>query len=300
MAKYDAAGDRVRKSAPVALWIMLAGIVIAVVGFIWCMNTDLKKYAKTENLYTDQNTSDVKNLEFEFDGANVDVVKSGDSQIHVSIENAPEGVYKYGIKDNTFYVSRKKLFSLLKWSGVSKIPFLEDIYPEAKIKVEIPDGMTFDKVEMDCAASEVRVENISCDKLDIDNGMGTLKLVECKAKRSEIDNGMGKMDFIDCDLGKSDIDNGMGEIKMTDSSLDETEIDNGMGAVKMTGTLSGDIDIDNGMGEVELKLDCDGEDFRISGDKDSVDIKGNIGSKNAKYKISVDNGMGDVDIEFKD
>ena len=254
MAKYDAAGDRVRKSAPVALWIMLAGVVIAVIGFIWCMNTDLKKYAKTENLYTDQNTSDVKNLEFEFDGANVDVVKSGDSQIHVSIENAPEGVYKYGIKDNTFYVSRKKLFSIFKWSGVSKIPFLKDIYPEAKIKVEIPDGMTFDKVEMDCAASEVRVENIRCDKLDIDNGMGTLKLTDCHAKRSEIDNGMGKMDIIDCDLGKSDIDNGMGEIKMTDTSLDESEIDNGMGAVRMTGTLSGDIDIDNGMGDVDIEF----------------------------------------------
>ena len=84
MAKYDAAGDKVRNSPPAALWIMLAGVVIAVIGFIWCMNTDLTKYAKTENLYTDQNTSEVKNLDFEFDNADTQIVKSSDNQIQFS------------------------------------------------------------------------------------------------------------------------------------------------------------------------------------------------------------------------
>ena len=48
MAKYDAMGDKVNRRVPIALWIMLLGVVVAAAGFIWCLNTDLKKYAKTE------------------------------------------------------------------------------------------------------------------------------------------------------------------------------------------------------------------------------------------------------------
>ncbi len=296
MAKYDAMGDRVKSRVPVALWIMLLGIVVGTVGFIWCMNTDLKKYTKTENLYADQDTTDIKNLDFEFDSANVTISPSTDKQIHVSIEDAPEGVYTFGEKDGTFYIHKKKMLSILKWSGISKIPFLKDVYPEAKINVQIPEGMKFDSVNIECSVSEAAVKGITCEKLTIENGMGTIKLLDCKAEKTDIDNGMGKVEATDSTLGKTDIDNGMGLVKLTDCELDETDVDNGMGKINITADIKGDIDIDNGMGNVDLRINGDGEDYRVTGD--DADVKGRSGSRDAKYKISVDNGMGDVDIIF--
>lgn len=298
MAKYDAAGDKVRNSPPAALWIMLAGVVIAVIGFIWCMNTDLKKYAKTENLYTDQNTTDVKNLEFDFDGANVDVVKSGDSQIHVSIENAPEGIYKYGIKDNKFYISRKKLFSLIKLSGISKIPFLEDIYPTAKIKVAIPDSIKFDKIEIDSGIGDLVAEDLKCEYLDIENGIGELTISNCTADKTKVDNGIGETTIKNCSLGNADIDNGIGEITAEKSSFGEMDIDNGIGEIELSGEFKGDVDIENGIGDIELRIDGDSSDYKFSGDSKHVKISGGNGSSNGKYKIKTDNGLGDIKIKF--
>ena len=278
MAKYDAMGDRIHRKAPVAIWIMLLGLVVGIVGFIWCMNTDLKKYSKTENLYTDQNTDSVKNLDFEFDCATVDIAPSDDRQIHVSIENAPEGVYTYGVKDNTFYIHKKRIFSIFKFSGMSKIPFLKDIYPEAKITVKLP-SIILDKVEIDSSLSDISFNTLTCKKLDIDNGMGKLKLIDCSAEKTVIDNGMGEIEALNCVLGDTDIDNGMGSIEMRSCVLEDT-------------------DIDNGMGEIDIEFNADGEDYRITGDDDEVDVKGKTGSKGAKYKIHVDNGMGDIDLKF--
>ena len=299
MAKYDAAGDKVQRRIPVAVWIMLLGVVVGVVGLIWCLNTDLKKYAKTENLYTDQNIDDVKNLDFEFDRSKVDIAPSDDRQIHVTIENAPKGMYTYGIKDNTFYIHKKEIFSIFRWSGITSIPFLKDVYPEAKITVRLP-SIILDKVEIDSSISDVTFNTLTCETLDIDNGMGTLKLIDASAEKTTIDNGMGKIEVFNCVLGKSKIKNGMGKIKMDSCSLKGTDIDNGMGDVTITTELKGDMDIDNGMGDIDLKIYGDGGDYRITGDDDDVSVKGKTGSRSAEYKIHVDNGMGDVDIEFID
>lgn len=299
MAKYDAMGDRVQRRIPVAVWIMLLGLIVGIVGLIWCLNTDLKKYAKTESLYTDQNTDEVKNLDFEFDRSNVDIAPSDDRQIHVSIENAPEGMYTYGIKGSTFYIHKKSMFNIFRWSGISSIPFLKDVFPEAKITVRIP-SIILDKVEIDSTVSDVTFNTLTCKTLDIDNGMGTLKLVDVSAEKTTIDNGMGEVEVLYSVLGKTDIDNGMGEIKMDSCSLKDTDIDNGMGEVEIKGEIKGHMDIDNGMGNVDLKINGDGDDYKITGDDDDVNIKGRTGSSNADYKIHVDNGMGDIDIEFID
>ena len=279
MAKYDAMGDKLQRRVPIAVWVMLVGVITAVAGLVWCLNTDLKKYAKTENLYSDQDTDDIRDLELEFDCATVNITPSADDQIHLSIQNAPEGVYTYGVKDHTFYIKRKSIFSILRFSGVSKIPFLKDVYPEATINLQLPTSLTFEKVEIGSSLSDVSINTINCEKLEIDNGMGTLELINCRAEKTELDNGMGKMTVLDSTLGETDIDNGMGKIKLTNCVLHDS-------------------DIDNGMGEVDLNISGDGEDYRISGDHGDVDIKGRTGSSGAKYKIKIDNGLGDIDISF--
>lgn len=297
MAKYDASGDKVRNSPPAALWIMLAGVVIAVIGFIWCMNTDLTKYAKTESLYTDQNTSEVKNLDFEFDNADTQIVKSSDNQIHVSIENAPEGVFKYGQKDNTFYIHRKSTWGIFKWSG-SKIPFLKDIYPTAKIKVAIPDSIKFDKIEIDSGIGDLVAEDLKCEYLDIENGIGELTISNCTADKTKVDNGIGETTIKNCSLGNADIENGIGEITAEKSSFGEMDIDNGIGEIELSGEFKGDVDIENGIGDITLRIDGDSSDYKFSGDSKHVDISGNNGSSNGKYKIKTDNGLGDIKIKF--
>lgn len=298
MAKYDAMGDRVRRRIPVGVWIMLLGVVVGVVGLIWCLNTDLKKYSKSENLYTDQNIEDVKNLDFEFDSADTVITRSSDRQIHVTIENAPEGIYSYGQKDNTFYIHRKKTISIIKWTGMSKIPFLKDIYPQAKITIELP-SVVFDEVEIENGAGDLKISSIDCDKLKIDNGIGELDLLECTAEKAEIENGIGELDMNGCVFKHTELKNGIGAMTAKDCVFKgDTGIDSGIGEVTMTAKFKGDVDLELGIGEVTLNIDGDGSDYRITGDTDDIKIKGRSGSSGAEYKIKVDKGIGDITINF--
>lgn len=298
MAKYDAMGDRVKRRIPVAVWIMILGVAVAAVGIIWCLNTDLKKYSKTENLSTDQNIEDVKNLDFEFDSADTVITRSSDRQIHVTIENAPEGIYSYGQKDNTFYIHRKKTISIIKWTGMSKIPFLKDIYPQAKITIELP-SVVFDEVEIENGAGDLKISSIDCDKLKIDNGIGELELLECTANKTDIENGVGALEMNGCVFKRTELKTGIGAMTAKNCVFDgDTDIDTGIGAVKITAKIKGDVDLETGIGSVTLNIDGDGSDYKITGDSDEVKIKGKSGSSGAEYKIKVDKGIGDVTIDF--
>ncbi|WP_028506033.1 DUF4097 family beta strand repeat-containing protein [Ruminococcus sp. FC2018] len=299
MAKYDAMGDRVQRRVPIAVWIMLLGLIISIVGVIWCVNTDLKKYIKSENLSKVQEISDIKDLEFEFDSSTIDISRSSDNNIHVEIENAPEGVYKFDAQDGKFSIHRKKFVSLIKWSGISNIPFLKDIYPQAKISVKIPDGQ-YGKISIKNTAGDLTITDaLSCEEIEIDNGVGKLTANGIKANRSEIDNGVGEVTLKNCDLGDADVDNGVGEVSITDSTLKKTELDNGVGEINLSAEVNGDMDIDNGVGDIQIKLKGDAQDYKFKGDDDGVKIKGSKDSDDAKYKVKLDNGLGDIKIEFE-
>ncbi len=280
MAKYDAMGDKVNRRVPIALWIMLLGVVVAAAGFIWCLNTDLKKYAKTEDLYTDQTVDDIKDLKFDLGNAETEITQSSDDKIHVTIKNAPENSLTFGKQGSKFYVKRKKSFQFFMWSGISSIPFLKDVYPEAKIRIEIPQK-DFDRVEIDNGVGNTKIVDISCDYLNIENGVGELTLHDCKANKANIENGIGELSINSCDFGNTDIENGIGSITVKSE-------------------INGDIDIENGIGEIDLKIKGNSEDYRFSGDDDDVSIKGKLGGSGAKYKIKADNGLGDIDISFID
>ena len=280
MAKYDAMGDKVNRRVPIALWIMLLGVVVAAAGFIWCLNTDLKKYAKTEDLSTDQTIDDIKDLKFDLGNAETEITQSSDDKIHVTIKNAPENSLTFGKQGSKFYVKRKKSFQFFMWSGISSIPFLKDVYPEAKIRIEIPQK-DFDRVEIDNGVGNTKIVDISCDYLNVENGVGELTLHDCKANKANIENGIGELSINSCDFGNTDIENGIGSITVKSE-------------------INGDIDIDNGIGEIDLKIKGNSEDYRFSGDDDDVSIKGKLGGSGAKYKIKADNGLGDIDISFID
>ncbi len=297
MAKYDAMGDKVQRRVPVAVWIMLAGLVIAAIGLVWCLNTDLKKYAKTENLGTVQALEDIKDLELTFDAATTSITKSTDDKIHVTIDNAPKDVYSIGKKDGKFYIKTDNFSSFIKWSGIKDIPFLKDVYPHAKITVELPDT-AFEKVKIENGGGDLSINGISCTDLEIDNGVGELTISNCTAKVTDIDNGIGKVEAKNCNFGKTQIDNGIGETDIKDCLMGKSEIDNGIGKTSIDSEINGDIDVDNGIGEINLKVKGSAGDYSFKGDDDGIKIIGKIDSGDAKYKIDLDNGIGDITIEF--
>ena len=297
MAKYDAMGDKVQRRVPVAVWIMLIGLIIGTVGLVWCLNTDLKKYVKTESLDTVQTLNEVKDLELTFDAATTSISRSSDDKIHVTIDNAPKDVYSFGKKDGKFYIKTNKFTSFIRWSGISHIPFLKDIYPQAKITVELPDT-AFEKVKINNGGGDLTVSGINCSELEIDNGVGELTISSCTAEKTDIDNGVGKISASDCSFGKTEMDNGVGEIDLDDCKLSDSELDNGVGEINVKAEIKGDIDVDNGVGEINIKLKGDAGDYKFKGDDEGVKIVGEKDPDDAKYKVDLDNGIGDITVEF--
>lgn len=291
MAKYDAMGDKVQRRVPIALWIMIIGLVICVSGIIWCLNTNLKKYVKTENLSNDRNMSGITEIDIDIEDADTVIKKSPDDMLHVTVENAPEKVYKIGTKDGRFYIKRK-VFSLnaVRVFGVSKIPFLKDLNAETKVTILVPDK-DYEKIEIDNGIGEMSISDLRCDTLEIDNGVGEIEVSRVSANNTDIDNGVGEITCSDCTFGRTQIDNGVGDVTVEDSEMTDTDIDNGIGDVNIIKTaVRGDIEIDNGIGDTVISIKGSKSDYRYKKNKD----------KDAKYVIDIDDGIGDVRISYVD
>ena len=145
MAKYDAAGDRIRRRVPIALWIMLIGLVIGISGTVWCAMGGLDKFIKTESLSESYDGSDIKTCEIELASGKHKIVRSTDGKIHVTANDVIEGLYTMSCENGKFKFKPKKFsFNAVHlFSGSSN--FFGFYKNEAKITIELPDKV-FDKL----------------------------------------------------------------------------------------------------------------------------------------------------------
>lgn len=190
-----------------------------------------------------------------------------------------------------------KEFSV-KYSGVNfdfeqkdnklEIENESDFSSVGQLLITVPEKMAFKKFTLNSGAGNVSIENLACDELDLDLGAGQTNIDYLAVKKEgEIDTGVGKMDI------------SSGVINNLEASL-------GVGQSVIKAELKGKSKVDSGIGKLNLILVGDGSaytlktkagigELKIDGEK----LTGNKTVGNGENYITIENGIGAVDVRFE-
>lgn len=227
--------------------------------------------------YIEVYTEDIRKIAL--DGSLYEVhVKTGE-ELSVELTNVRES-YQASVSGKTLKLSEKSTNFFGGWFGKQK-------KEAGSVTLYLPEDLTLDEFKLDCGMGEVNVEQIQTDYMDIDGGMGNMTADRIIAQKANLDGGMGNIEIDQVEFGQTDIDGGMGNIIID-------------------GKINGDIDVDSGMGSIEMGLIGDKSDYniKVSSGLGSVSINGENYSDvkwnnpQAPYRLEIDGGMGDVDLDF--
>lgn len=159
---------------------------------------------------------------------------------------------------------------------------------KAVITVYVPEDFHAKRIEIDSGAGNVNLDNLSTDYLKINAGVGEVYGKSLTAMRVDADGGVGDM-------------------KLIDVNFTDVDLNSGVGSIKLDGMIFGKSDIDCGVGSVNIQLNGSRDDYalKISAGLGSVRVNGNKVSGEhedgfrADNTISIDGGIGDVDITFR-
>ena len=156
---------------------------------------------------------------------------------------------------------------------------------ESQITIYVPTETNLEELELDMGAGVVDIENINSNKVDFSFGAGSVNIKNLVSTNAEIECGAG-------------------EVIIEDSDLTNTKLDAGVGKLVYTGYMKGNSKVNCGIGEVNLKLAGGEEIYTIDAEKGIGDIKINankianeIITGNGENKISIDGGIGNINID---
>lgn len=160
------------------------------------------------------------------------------------------------------------------------------ISQESKIIIYMPEETILEELELDMGAGIVEMQNINSNKIDFSFGAGSVNIKKLVASNAKIECGAG-------------------QVIIEDANLTNTKLDTGVGKLVYSGYMKGNSKINCGIGEVDLKLEGGNEIYTIDAEKGIGDIKIN-GNKianetitgNGENKISIDGGIGSINIEM--
>ena len=156
-----------------------------------------------------------------------------------------------------------------------------------KVEITLPEGFTFERVEIETGASDISGDALKTNVLEFDIGAGSIAL-----DRLEVTE-------------KAKIDCGAGEFILNDGTINNLDFSLGVGNAKVNSVLTSDCDFECGVGELELNLP-DGKDnysFRFDTGLgpvllDSQRIRSGAEIGSGSNKIHVEGGVGSINISF--
>ncbi len=163
---------------------------------------------------------------------------------------------------------------------------------QSLVLIGIPKGESLKSLSIIGGIGESHIENIRTDFLNVEVGIGESQFKNLRANKARIKSGIGESRLYDCELNNTTIKVGIGEFLFE-------------------GNLYGETHIESGIGETTLRIKAPESDYNIRGKSGigEVNIQNNssefpLGSslkhtgKNAKHTISIEGGIGEVNVEF--
>lgn len=145
------------------------------------------------------------------------------------------------------------------------------------------------------------------EEVNIDAGVGSIDFYQLSAKKVNLDLGAGSA-YIEnlVALENASIEGGAGKIVIYDGKINNLELDLGVGELDLTAQLTGSNQIDAGVGKTKLNLLGKEDEYKIKVDKGIGNLEINnqrvsngiiFGSGN--NFIEVNGGIGNIDIYTK-
>lgn len=222
--------------------------------------------------------SGIRNLEMQVGGCNVVTQTSKDDRIYLEAK---------GMRKFQGYVEGDTLYVL--GTVKSGLTWFDE---ESKVTLYLPDGYTFDEVEIDMGAGALDIDKLSAAEVSLEVGAGRITLGSVEVQELTANVGAGQIELKDMAVKKLDVEVGMGEFTAQ-------------------GSLEGDAQVECSMGNVEMKLDGRKEDFnyQIEGAMGSIQLdKEDMGGfaqertvdNGAAKSMKIECSMGNITVKFRD
>ena len=221
--------------------------------------------------------SGIQNLEVDICAYYMEICPSQDGEFHV--ETANESNLQCYAKNQTLYL--KSSHHRSHHAGNLR-----------GIRLYVPEGTVFSKVDMDIDAGSLQLGALTTDKAEFEIGAGEILGKGGQIGKLEISLGAGSAEFKEMQVNDLSVDVGMGSMEFDGSIQNKGNVECGMGSVSMN--LAGketdfNYDIESAMGSV------------IIGAREYSGLaSGNKINNAANKKIDIDCAMGSIEIFFQE
>lgn len=163
-----------------------------------------------------------------------------------------------------------------------------DTLESSKLTIYIPEGMEFERVDMDTGAGRITADRLACGEL-------------------ELELGAGEADFSRLDVTrKADIEGGTGKFRIGSGSIQDLEFEMGVGEADLAAAFTGYTDIDAGVGALRIAVtgaSMDAYTLRLTQGLGQITVNGlpqsgTVGSGSELLEVS--GGVGSVEILFEE
>lgn len=156
-----------------------------------------------------------------------------------------------------------------------------------QITITMPRGTDAGKVVIDLGAGDLNIDTLNAEEFILKAGASDVNISELFAEKCEIEGGVGEVQIYGGEIRDCTVRSGVGEVEVNALLLGNCKLSNGVGEIRASipaSILDYYIVINKGLGDIEI-------------DGDTVS-NGNYGTKGADNTITVDTGVGEVDLEF--
>lgn len=220
-------------------------------------------FDETGTVKNEHSFKGVKALSLDLSEAYVEILSEGEGdEIKITFEGKPGDNFQCDMDGSRLDI---------EWN-IHRQRFVTDVLTR-KVRIVVPEGYTFDDVDLDMSAAELTVQNLNAGQLKAD------------VKAATIDIGNGSVDILKADVKA-------GEMLYQGAVLKEAGVDCKAGS--MTLDLSGKET------DFNYRIDCKMGDIEIGGASYSGMNFEKTVQNNAQKQISLDCKTGDVKVRFQE
>lgn len=223
----------------------------------------------TENLKPLEVTKLSKQLDIDVDCINIQI-KAGN---------------EFSIETNNKYITSNVTEDKLTLKEKKKLWFSKK---NSELIITIPSSYVFEQVKINSEVGNITIHDLMTQDLSLDLGAGIVQIYNLTV------------------LKKAEIDGGAGSIEIANGKIHNLDLDLGVGKTSLTASLSGNSEINAGIGEVHITLLGVSDDYQLLVNKglgtvtiDKQEVKNDTIYGNGENKVTVDGGIGNMQIEFK-
>lgn len=223
----------------------------------------------------------VKSLDIQVGGCSFDTEISENGLFYLEAKGI--GKVQFYLEDDELHINavntRRGLNSLtnISWTG--------------ELTLYVPEGCTYDHVNIEMGAGELLFDDLSADDISLEVGAGHICVQNVKARKLEASAGLGQLELYEMDVEELDAEVGMGELVA-------------QGNIGRRGIL------ECAMGNLDIVLDGSERDFnyQLEAAAGNIDLGRNSYSglareqrinNGAAKELDVECSMGNISIRFK-